>query len=72
MNADMSVGTGGSFGSSSLQQEIGLGAAESIAAIAVRWPGSGTTQHFEDIEMDRVYRVREGRDELFEDNLRDE
>jgi hypothetical protein len=54
------VGGGGSFGGNSLQQEIGLGRAESIEAIEVRWPGSGATQTFRDVPMDRVYRVVEG------------
>ena len=57
-------GTGGSFGSSSLQQEIGLGDAEAVTSISVLWPGSRTHQRFEDVAMDRVYRVREGSDEL--------
>ena len=61
-----SVGTGGSFGSSSLQQEIGLGAALAITSIEVQWPGSGLTQRFPNVAMDRVYRVREGREALIE------
>ncbi|HMB68252.1 MAG TPA: CRTAC1 family protein [bacterium] len=56
------VGAAGSFGSSSLQQEIGLGRAERIIALEVRWPGNETTQRFEDLEMDRFYRVTEGAD----------
>jgi len=54
------AGTGGSFGSSSLQQEIGLGAGERIVRLTVRWPGSGTVQVFEDLAVDRVYRIAEG------------
>jgi hypothetical protein len=33
------VSTGGSFGSSSLQQEIGLDATTEILELTVRWPG---------------------------------
>ena len=33
------VGTGGSFGSSTLQQEIGLGDATMIRQPTVEWPG---------------------------------
>ena len=58
------VGTGGSFGSSSLQQEIGLGAADRIATLTVSWPTSGITRTFQDVEMDRVYRLREDQDHL--------
>jgi hypothetical protein len=58
------IGTGGSFGASSLQQEIGLGEAEEILWIKVIWPGSGKTQSFETVDLDHVYRVSEGAVEL--------
>lgn len=58
------VGSGGSFGGSSMQQEIGLGDAESIEEIVIRWPGSGTVQRFRDVQPNRVYDVVEGRDRL--------
>jgi hypothetical protein len=56
------VGTGGSFGSASLQQEIGLGDATAVRGVEVRWPGSGR-QVFGPLPMDRVFRLREGDDE---------
>ena len=43
------VSSGGSFGASSLEQEIGLGQAESIESVEVWWPASGTRQRFEDV-----------------------
>ncbi len=58
------VSSGGSFGASSLQQEIGLGRATRIAWVEVTWPASGTTQRFDDVAMDRAYRIREGMSEL--------
>jgi FG-GAP-like repeat/ASPIC and UnbV len=58
------AGTGGSFGSSSLQQEIGLGHATSISMIEVYWPASGIRQQFRDVAMDSVYVVREGGEDL--------
>jgi hypothetical protein len=58
------VGTGGSFGGSSLQQEIGLGGAQRIDELVVRWPRPGPTQVFEDVEVGRFYRVVEGEAEL--------
>ncbi len=58
------AGSGGSFGGSSLQQEIGLGAAEGIEEIVVRWPGSGTVQSFPGPALNRVYEVTEGEAEL--------
>jgi hypothetical protein len=59
------VGSGGSFGGSSLQQEIGLGAAESIESILIRWPGSDLRQLFEGpIAINNFYQAVEGRAEL--------
>ncbi len=53
------VGTGGSFGGNSLQQEIGLGLAEAIESIEVVWPATGEVQVFEDVVMDRFYKIVE-------------
>jgi len=53
------VGTGGSFGSSSLQQEIGLGDATSIRHILLRWP-SGRHERFRGIKLDQRVTLREG------------
>ena len=60
------VGSGGSFGASSLQQEIGLGDARAILKLTVRWPGSGLVQHFDSVALDRSFRVLEGEPELVE------
>lgn len=54
------VGTGGSFGSESLQAEIGLGDAKSIAWIEVRWPAPGKTVRYPGVALDGVYRLVEG------------
>jgi hypothetical protein len=58
------AGSGGSFGASSLQQEIGLGGAKAIESITIRWPGSGTMQTFRDVVANRVYDVVEGSSKL--------
>jgi hypothetical protein len=58
------AGTGGSFGSSSLQQEMGLGDASRLVALEVRWPGSNTRQTFRDVAMDRAWLAVEGEPEL--------
>lgn len=58
------VGTGGSFGGSSLRQEIGLGDAERVERLEVRWPAPGGTQVFRDVPARRFYRVRQGDPEL--------
>ncbi|MFQ5676226.1 MAG: CRTAC1 family protein [bacterium] len=53
------VTTGGSFGSSSLQQEIGLGQATSIRAIEIIWPSTGEIQVFKNVGMDQILKIRE-------------
>lgn len=58
------VGSGGSFGGNTLQQEIGLGDATAIRELVVHWPTSGTTQRFTDVGLDQVLVVREDSDEL--------
>ena len=58
------VGTGGSFGSQSLQQEIGLGDAVAVREVAVRWPGSDTRQTLVGLPLDAVLEVTEGVDEV--------
>ncbi len=59
-------GSGGSFGASSLQQEIGLGDATAIRQIVIRWPGSETRQTIPGagVELDRFYRIVEGKELL--------
>ena len=53
------VTSGGSFGASSLEQEIGLGQADRIVRLEVRWPASGTTQVFDDVPLDTRIEVKE-------------
>lgn len=62
------VGTGGSFGSSSLQQEIGLGNATAIKRLKVRWPG-GSTEQWHDLLPDRILKIRQGSPEVEEVEL---
>ncbi|MSO21775.1 MAG: VCBS repeat-containing protein [Acidobacteria bacterium] len=59
-NIYATVSTGGSFGSSSLQQEIGLDQITSIQAVEVNWPATGQTQIFKKVAMDHIYKIREG------------
>ncbi len=53
------VGSGGSFGGSSLEQEMGLGRASRIESLSVRWP-SGLEQVFYDVPLDARLEVVEG------------
>jgi hypothetical protein len=57
------VGTGGSFGSNPLEQHIGLGSAERVERIEIRWPGRAEKQVFRDLPADSVVRITEGDDE---------
>ena len=54
------VGSGGSFGASSLQQEIGLEDATAIQAVEVWWPASETRQRVKGVELDSVIEIVEG------------
>jgi len=55
------VGTGGSFGSSSLRQEIGLGACREIQSVEIQWPcGPGGWESVKGVTFDRAFKIREG------------
>jgi hypothetical protein len=54
------VGPTGSFGSSSMQLETGLGDAERIETVEIRWPMEGSVQQISGLELDRAYRIVEG------------
>jgi hypothetical protein len=58
------VSTGGSFGASSLQQEIGLGPATHIDEMQITWPNRDrTVDIFSDLEVNQYYKVVEGQHE---------
>lgn len=54
------VSPGGSFGSSPLEQTIGLGKAKRVAKLEVHWPTSGTTQEFGDVSVGQSIEITEG------------
>ncbi|HEX2861142.1 MAG TPA: ASPIC/UnbV domain-containing protein, partial [Lacunisphaera sp.] len=54
------VGTGASFGSNPLRQEIGLGQATHIERVEIFWPVSGITQMVTGLKPDSCYRICEG------------
>lgn len=57
----VTVGTGGSFGSSSLRQEIGLGQAQKIESVEVQWPKVGVPNTvYTDVPMDKAIKLKEG------------
>ena len=57
------VGSGGSFGASSLEQEIGLGDATGIRRLEVYWPTTGIRQVFGDVPLNSRLTIHEGNDE---------
>jgi hypothetical protein len=54
------VGSGGSFGASSLQQEIGLGKATAIRELVITWSSSGTSDVYKGVLPNQAYAIREG------------
>jgi len=54
------VNSGGSFGSSPLRQEIGIGQAKVIDDIEIQWAGNNAVQHFKNILPNQFLRLTEG------------
>ena len=60
-----SVSTGGSFGASSLQQEIGIGKATKIDEITIQWPNAKKSfSIFKDIKPKQFVFIKEGVDTI--------
>lgn len=53
------VGSGGSFGASPLQQHIGLGKEARVVDVEVWWPTSNTRQHFSNIDKNQFLEIKE-------------
>lgn len=53
------VGSGGSFGSSPLQQHIGLGKDARIVDLEIWWPTSNTRQHFFNVDKNQFLEIKE-------------
>ncbi len=59
------VSTGGSFGSSSLQQEIGIGQSTKIERIEVQWPNAAqSTSVYNNVNTNQFIKITEGQEEL--------
>jgi hypothetical protein len=54
-----SVGSGGSFGASPLQQQIGLGAGVRRVDVEIWWPTSNTRQRFANVDKNRFLEITE-------------
>jgi tetratricopeptide (TPR) repeat protein len=53
------VGSGGSFGSSPLEQHIGLGKAATIESLEISWPTSKTLQTFTNVGKNQYLAIKE-------------
>ena len=56
------IGGGSSFGNNPLTPTIGLGQAEAITALEIRWPDGGTRQVVRNVPLDRAIEIIEGRE----------
>lgn len=54
------LNSGGSFGSSPLRREIGIGRATKIDEVVVEWPASGITQVIKNIAPNQFIKIKEG------------
>ena len=63
------VSAGGSFGGASLQQEIGLGSADSIVRCTLTWPGAVGEQVFTGIRPGRTWRLVQGASTAMDETL---
>ena len=59
------INTGGSFGSNSLQAEVGLGQSKMIQTLTIIWPNSDT-QIFNNVAVNKKYKLSEGQNKLIE------
>jgi tetratricopeptide (TPR) repeat protein len=53
------VGSGGSFGASPLEQHIGLGKNARIVDVEIWWPTSNTRQHFSNVGKNQFLEIKE-------------
>lgn len=57
------INSGGSFGSSPIKLEIGLGAADVVDELEITWAGSNTVQRFHNLKAMQFYHLKEGNNE---------
>lgn len=54
------VNSGGSFGANPLQQHIGIGQADMIESIEIKWPGSTELQVFRNVKPGGIIKIKQG------------
>ena len=53
------VGSGGSFGASPLEQHIGLGKSAEIASLEIQWPGDAQPQRFASVPKNKAIEIKQ-------------
>jgi hypothetical protein len=53
------VGSGGSFGASPLEQHMGLGKSAEIAGLEIQWPGDAQPQRFASVPKNKVIEIKQ-------------
>ena len=53
------VGSGGSFGNSPLEQHLGLGKSAQIAGLEIQWPGDAQPQRFASVPKNQAIEIRQ-------------
>jgi tetratricopeptide (TPR) repeat protein len=53
------VGSGGSFGASPLEQHLGLGKSAQIAGLEIQWPGDAQPQRFASVPKNQAIEIRQ-------------
>ncbi len=64
------VNSGGSFGANPLRREIGIGRANKVDELTIRWPGSGMVQTFKNLAADEFIKIKEGKDGIVKMNIK--
>jgi tetratricopeptide (TPR) repeat protein len=64
------VNSGGSFGSSPLRKEIGIGKAPIIDDLVIKWPRTGMTQDFKNVIPNQFIKIKEGVNRIEKENIK--
>ena len=59
------VSSGGSFGSSTFEQHIGLGSARKIKEIQINWPNSSNVQIFKNVPINKSLLIEENKQNYY-------
>ena len=57
------VGSGGSFGASPLEQHMGLGKSAEIVGLEIQWPGDAQPQRFASVPKNQAIEIRQSASE---------